>query len=50
MERLVWKPNMSSSIPLYKQIESYIKKELLMGNGQLELNYLHKEIWRIRLK
>lgn len=31
MERLVWKPNMSSSIPLYKQIESYIKERIVNG-------------------
>ena len=31
MERLVWKPNMSSPIPLYKQIESYIKERIVNG-------------------
>ncbi|MGN4423301.1 PLP-dependent aminotransferase family protein [Bacillus cereus group sp. MYBK30-1] len=31
MERLEWKPNMSSSIPLYKQIETYIKGRIVNG-------------------
>ncbi|MDM5154535.1 PLP-dependent aminotransferase family protein [Bacillus sp. DX1.1] len=31
MERFGWKPNVSSPIPLYKQIEGYIKEKIVNG-------------------
>lgn len=43
MSRLNWKPEKSSSDPLYLQIADYIKQKILTENGRLARNFLHRE-------